>query len=71
MAAAADPAKQVRCSLRLKGRRLIIAVADEGDGFDWRAARRQAGGIPDMSGRGIEILRQYANRVRFNDGAMR
>lgn len=37
----ADPAKQVRCSVRLKGRRLLIAVSDDGEGFDWRAARHK------------------------------
>lgn len=63
----ADPRKQVRCSLRLKGRRLLIAVEDDGDGFDWRAARDKLADLSDCSGRGIEIFRKYANRVRYND----
>ena len=63
----ADPSKQVRCSLRLKGRRLLIAVEDDGDGFDWRAAPANPATWPVSSGRGIEILRKYANRVRYND----
>lgn len=62
-----DPSKQVRCSLRLGGSRLIIAVEDDGDGFDWRAAWVQPAAISECSGRGIEILRKYANRVRYND----
>ncbi len=62
-----DPGKHVRCSLRLRRRRLLIAVEDEGDGFDWRAARRNPAALSDCSGRGIEILRKYANRVRYND----
>ena len=61
----ADPCKQVRCHLRLKGRRLLIAVEDDGEGFDWRRAW-SIGVFPDASGRGIEILRKYANRVRYN-----
>lgn len=60
-----NPARQVRCALRLRGARLFIAVADDGEGFDWRAARIAAS-IPDCSGRGIEILYRYANQVRFN-----
>lgn len=32
-----DPRKQVCCSLRVKGGRVLIAVEDTGDGFDWRA----------------------------------
>jgi len=61
-----DPGKQVRCSLRLKGRCLLIAVEDQGAGFDWRAAWNRKAEFPDDSGRGIEILRKYADRVRFN-----
>ena len=63
----ADPGKQVRCAMRLNERRLFIAIEDDGDGFDWRAASRNAPAFPDCSGRGIEILRRYATRVRYND----
>jgi serine/threonine-protein kinase RsbW len=63
----ADPARQVRCVLRLKGRRLFIAVQDDGDGFDWRAAWGDSADLSDCSGRGIEILRKYANHVRYNN----
>jgi anti-sigma regulatory factor (Ser/Thr protein kinase) len=62
----ADPSKQVRCFLRLKNRRLLIAVEDDGEGFDWRAAWRNTSQFPDCSGRGIEILRKYASRVRYS-----
>jgi anti-sigma regulatory factor (Ser/Thr protein kinase) len=62
-----DPGKQVRCSVRLKGRRLLIAVSDDGAGFDWRAARRRPAGSLAISGRGIGILGQYANWVRYNE----
>jgi anti-sigma regulatory factor (Ser/Thr protein kinase) len=63
----ADPRKQVRCWLRLRGKRLLIAVADEGEGFDWRAARAKPAEASDCSGRGLEILYRYASQVRFND----
>jgi anti-sigma regulatory factor (Ser/Thr protein kinase) len=62
----ADPGKRVRCYLRLKGRRLLIAIEDDGDGFDWRAAWSNPAPHSDCSGRGIEILRKYANRVRYS-----
>jgi serine/threonine-protein kinase RsbW len=61
-----DPGKQVRCSLRLKSGRLLIAVEDDGEGFDWRAARAHPVVFTDCSGRGSGILRLYANRVRYN-----
>ncbi len=63
----ADPAKQVRCFLRLRGRTLLIAIADGGEGFDWRAKRENMAAEEDCSGRGMEILHTYANWVRFND----
>ena len=62
-----NPDKQVRCCLRLRAGRLLVVVADEGAGFDWRSARGARAGIPDSSGRGMEILHRYANHVHFND----
>jgi anti-sigma regulatory factor (Ser/Thr protein kinase) len=62
----ADPRRQVRCTLRLKDRRLLIVVEDDGAGFDWLAARSNLSNLPDCSGRGLEILRKYANHVRYN-----
>jgi serine/threonine-protein kinase RsbW len=63
----AESGKQVRCSMRLRDRRLLIVVDDDGDGFDWRAARCISAAFSDCSGRGMEILSKYANRVRYND----
>lgn len=62
----ADPARQVRCGLRLRDQKLLIAVADDGDGFDWRAALAKEPEFPDCSGRGINILSAYADRLRYN-----
>jgi anti-sigma regulatory factor (Ser/Thr protein kinase) len=62
----ADPDKHVRCALRLRGNSLFIAVADDGEGFDWRAAGTKARKEDDCSGRGLEILHLYADRVRFS-----
>jgi serine/threonine-protein kinase RsbW len=62
-----DPRKRVVCVLRLRGRRLTIAVHDEGQGFDWRAAAERRGRDFASSGRGIQILRRFAIRVRYNE----
>jgi serine/threonine-protein kinase RsbW len=62
-----DPAKNVRCALRMKRGRLLIAVQDEGEGFDWRAAQTREADISDCCGRGMQIFRAYATRARFND----
>jgi anti-sigma regulatory factor (Ser/Thr protein kinase) len=63
---AEDPRKRVSCVLRAKRGRLIIAIRDGGQGFDWRAAWDRKADSRDTGGRGIEILRQYASAVRFN-----
>ncbi len=61
-----EAGRQVRCSVRLKRGRLLIAVADDGDGFDRRAKWTTQARVLDCSGRGVEILRKYATHVRYN-----
>ena len=61
-----DPSKRVTGVLRLRPGRLIVAVRDQGLGFDWRAAYTRAPDETACRGRGIDILKQYANRLRFN-----
>jgi len=58
--------KRIYCSMRIKADRLIIAIRDEGGGFDWRSAWNRRPGPDAVSGRGMEILRRYASLVRFN-----
>jgi len=61
-----DPHRQVRCAVHLDRWRLSIAVADDGEGFDWQHTGGLGGTELLCSGRGIRILRHYASRVRFN-----
>jgi anti-sigma regulatory factor (Ser/Thr protein kinase) len=63
----ADPEKSIRCVLRLKGRCLTIVVDDWGEGFDWHSRWDRHADLSATSGRGIEVLRTLATRVRFND----
>jgi serine/threonine-protein kinase RsbW len=63
----ADPRKQVYCLARIRGSRLTLKIVDEGEGFDWRAIWNRDTDPSVASGRGIAILRKYAERVRFND----
>ena len=62
-----DPARSIRCTLRVKAGWLIVNVADEGEGFDWRRQRSRQAESSACSGRGMEIFRKYASRVRFNE----
>ena len=57
---------RVRCAARVRGRRLLIVVRDEGEGFAWRQAWGRQPGLSLPRGRGLEILRRYATHVRFN-----
>lgn len=62
----ATPDGWMECVLRGGPNRLLIAVRDEGKGFDWKTFRAKA--LSDnlgTSGRGLAIYRQYAHRVRF------
>ncbi|SPF55399.1 Anti-sigma-factor antagonist (fragment) [Candidatus Sulfopaludibacter sp. SbA4] len=61
-----DASRQVRCAVRWRAGRLSITVADDGEGFDWRRARNHQAPAVSSTGRGMEIFRVYATRVRFN-----
>jgi len=61
-----DATKTIRCVLRMRPARFLLVLRDEGTGFDWRAAWRRSSGSGEVGGRGLEILRLYASRVRFN-----
>jgi anti-sigma regulatory factor (Ser/Thr protein kinase) len=61
-----DSSKRITCVLRLRPGRVVIAVHDQGPGFDWRAACARIPDQDECSGRGMTILQQYAHRLRFN-----
>ena len=61
-----DRPRQVRCVIRIRPGRLSITVGDEGVGFDWRSAWKHEALPGSSSGRGMEIIRKYATRVRFS-----
>jgi anti-sigma regulatory factor (Ser/Thr protein kinase) len=55
------------CRLMISGRELIIKVADEGPGFDWRGKLKVQPAHSDESGRGLSIYAIYANSIEFNE----
>jgi serine/threonine-protein kinase RsbW len=61
-----DSGKRISCSIRAKADRVVIAVRDEGKGFNWRSAWSHRAEPSAVHGRGIEILRHYGSLVRFN-----
>lgn len=54
---------EVVFSLKRRANALILKVADQGAGFDWRAHQGRAA----KSGRGLELLRMYSDIVSFNE----
>jgi len=63
---ACNPAKFISLALRLDAGHVFLAVSDGGAGFDWRRLMSHAAGECDVCGRGIEIFKLFANRVRFS-----
>ena len=68
-----DPAKHVTVTCFVEPRQVSLAVEDEGEGFDW-------GTVPDPTeeenllkegGRGIFLIRRYADDCRFEDNGRR
>lgn len=62
-----NPAKTVRASLNLEPGRLVLVVADEGRGFDWRSLPMTEPDPRGESGRGLFIIRKYADSFGYND----
>jgi len=63
-----DPAKQVAVVCEVSARRVLIEVADEGEGFDPRQ-------VPDCTaddrldvpnGRGVMLMRSFMTRIEYN-----
>jgi anti-sigma regulatory factor (Ser/Thr protein kinase) len=61
-----DTRKQVQVQVRVGRKWIVLWIADEGPGFDWRAKRRAPPDEDATSGRGLAIGTIYAHRLRFN-----
>ena len=66
-----DETRHVRCAVRIKPDRLLIVVRNEGEGFDWRSVRGRKAAESAISGRGLALFDEYADRVRFNRSGTR
>ena len=66
-----DHRRQVRCHARLTPGTLALAVEDDGQGFDWRAALARSPDATESSGRGLSILRLHATDLQFNEAGNR
>jgi serine/threonine-protein kinase RsbW len=57
--------------VRVGPRKARLAVADDGPGFDWRAALAADTRDTATCGRGLKIYALYADRVSFNEAGNR
>jgi serine/threonine-protein kinase RsbW len=66
---ASDPSKRVRVEVFLHGGSVTARVTDEGGGFDPREVPDPTGRVRrlDESGRGLFLMRELMDEVRFND----
>lgn len=62
-----DPSQSVGARLTVYKDRVELCVTDGGPGFDWRARSNLVPSPDCESGRGLCILRLYADRMEFND----
>ncbi len=61
-----DASKFVQVEVRVGWKVITLSVTDEGAGFSWRSRRCHKSASTDTSGRGLEIGRLFADRIRFN-----
>ena len=62
-----DPGRAIECELEMIPGGIVLRVCDDGEGFDWRMQVNQTAQSFAESGRGLEILRRYCARLRFNE----
>lgn len=64
-----DPARRVTIEIELGADRLVVAVTDEGDGFNHRVVALPVGeeSIEATRGRGLFMIHRLADHVEFND----
>jgi len=62
-----DPGKMVRFQMEIDTHRTIrVSIEDQGEGFDWQAARETPLFETADHGRGMPIMETYFDRCRYN-----
>jgi DNA-binding response OmpR family regulator len=63
-----NAARKIALSSRLSADELVVTIADQGEGFDWRSLPAvSAESFSRYNGRGILLTRIYFDEVRYND----
>lgn len=60
--------KQVHVNVAIGPEEVKLVIADEGQGFNWREVKdpREKEALDNQSGRGILMMRDYFDRVEYN-----
>lgn len=61
-----DATKKVSVEVGIERATVVLSIADEGPGFDWRRRLCRAPNPYDTSGRGLLIGQIYAGSMKFN-----
>jgi len=64
-----DPNKKIKVSISASDQELTIRVYDQGAGFDIDALAQFKSKKEDESGRGIQIIYQLMDRVKYTQGS--
>jgi serine/threonine-protein kinase RsbW len=59
--------KLIECVIELGGDYVTAQVMDEGEGFDWAKTGLKKTDVGADSGRGLPIMKEYADEVLFNE----
>ncbi|MCD6272661.1 MAG: ATP-binding protein [Deltaproteobacteria bacterium] len=66
-----NPDKTVKLELRVEPDGLVIAVEDQGPGFDWQGRLKKERPGRDVSGRGLYIMKTYCDEILYNEAGNR
>lgn len=62
-----NPSAKITLQVSFADGRLRLQIADQGPGFDWRAAMARKIDPEATSGRGLYIIRHYFDQTQFNE----
>lgn len=60
------PARRVQCMMEVSPQALRITIADEGEGFAWKAQQEHIAEVDIPSGRGLWLMQLYGFDVTYN-----
>jgi anti-sigma regulatory factor (Ser/Thr protein kinase) len=61
-----DAEKRLSLAVVAESHRVMVRVADEGEGFDWQEMQMRVPDSSAASGRGLAMVGFYASKVSFN-----